>query len=236
MIARSVADDAKLWELFAAAAADPAAWPALLAELEPDVVALARFQPIGRLRQNDDSPREIATRVFERLHADNRATIKRLCARDPRPDLRAWLRVVVRRTAIDYMRGHAEYQRATTTRPNAWITLASLTSSAPGNPDSREEKRRLVLTTVHDMVARAATELAEHGDDAFGRLALEWKLARIHIRRLATRGSQLEAVLVGLIEGRTQSELAESLGVTRREIELTVRYLEELLLARFHES
>lgn len=231
------AHDVHLWELFRAVASSGDAWPALLVELEPELVTLARYQPIGRLRQHDDTAREVTTRVFERLHAREFAAIKRLCALDPPPDLRAWLRVIVRRSAIDYMREHPEYERATANRPNAWITLASLTSSAPGmNTDSLAEKRELVLTTVHEMVVRAADEVERHGETAFGKLALEWKIGRIHVRRLAQRGAQLEAVLVGLIEGRTQAELATGLGVTRREVELSVRYLEELLQARFAEQ
>lgn len=232
-----MADDAHLWELFRAVAERAEAWPALLAALELELIALARHQPIGRLRQHDDSAREIATRVFERLHARECAAIRRLCALDPPPVLRAWLRVLVRRSAIDYMREHAEYQRATTTRPHGWISLATLTSAAPGPAlDSLAEKRALVVAAVREMAERAAAEHARHGDDAFGPLALEWRIGRIHVRRLATRGAQLQAVLAGLIEGRSQAELAERLGTTRREVELTVRYLEELLQARFAEG
>jgi len=36
-----------------------------------------------------------------------------------------------------------------------------------------------------------------------------------------------------VLEGRSHVEIAASLGLTRREVELTVRYIEELLHARF---
>lgn len=225
-----------MWELFRAAAKDAAAWPALLVELEPELLGLARRQPIGRLRGREDSPREIVTRVFGRLHANDHAAIRQLCALDPPPNLEAWLRVIVRRSAIDYMRENPEFERATDTRPHRWISLATLSSgAAQPAPDSLAEKRKLVLSTVHDMVARAATEVAERGDDAFTHLALEWKISRIHVRRLATKGEQFIAVLVAVLEGRTQTEIAKTLGLTRREVELTVRYLEELLQARLAE-
>ena len=229
-----MAVDAHLWELFRAVAHDQAVWPALIAKLEPELLALARRQPIGRLRDREDSPREIVTRVLTRLHARNYASVRKLCSLDPPPELRAWLRVLVRRSAIDYMRESPEYERATPARPDRWISLATLTSSVPApGADSLADKRNLVLSTVRDMVARVASEVRERGDDAFTHLALEWKLPRIHVRRLATKGEQFVAVLVGLLEGRSQVELAATLGLTRREAELTVRYLEEVLQARF---
>jgi DNA-directed RNA polymerase specialized sigma24 family protein len=224
-----------LWPLFRAlAAGDDAAWPALMKQLEPDLVAMARRQPIGRLRDREDSPREIVTRVFARLHARNHAAIRKLCALDPPPELRAWLRVLVRRSAIDYMRDSPEFERATAARPDRWISLASLSSGAPApDPDSLAEKRELALSSIRDMVQRAAAEFRARGDEAFTRLALEWRIPRIHIRRLVTRGPQLLAILIAVLEGHAHTEIAARLGITRREVELGVRYVEELLHARF---
>jgi len=232
-----VADDAHLWGLFRAVARDEAgAWPALLAALEPELIAFARRQPIGRLGGREDSPREIVTRVFARLHARDCAAVRQLCALDPPPVLRAWLRVIVRRSAIDYMRDSPEFERATPTRPHRWISLATLSSGAPAPAlDSLAEKRSQVLSAVRDMVERATTAFRARGDDAFTPLALEWKIGRIHVRRLATRGEQFLAVLIAVLEGRSQRDIATSLALTRREVELTVRYLEELLQARFAE-
>jgi DNA-directed RNA polymerase specialized sigma24 family protein len=230
-----VDDDAQIWALLrAVAAGDPTAWPALLTRLEPDLLAFARRQPIGRLRDRDDTPREIVTRVFRRLHARDHAAIQKLCALDPPPELRAWLRVVVRRSAIDYMRESPEFERATAHRPDRWISLATLTSNAaaPG-PSSLTDKRKLVVDTVREMVGRAAAEFRARGDDALTPLALEWRIPRIHVRRLVTKGEQFLTVLVAVLEGRSHIEIAASLGLTRREVELTVRYIEELMQARF---
>lgn len=226
--------DAELWALFRAVArGDDGAWPALLARLEPELMVFARRQPIGRLKDRDDSPREIVTRVFKRLHARDHAAVHKLCAMDPPPELRAWLRVIVRRSAIDYMRESPEFERATAARPDRWISLATLSSAAPApDPSSLADKRTLVLATVRDMVERAAAEFRARGDDAFTHLALEWKLPRIHVRRLVQKGEQFARVLVAVLEGRAQSEIADGLAITRREVELTVRYLEELLQAR----
>jgi len=227
-------DDTELWALLrSVAAGDAAAWPALMAKLEPELVGFARRQPIGRLGDHDDSPREITARVFARLHARDHAAIKKLCSQEPLPPLRAWLRIIVRRSAIDYMRQTPEFERPTATRPGRWISLASLASGAPpSEASSIDEHRRLVMTTLREMVARATAEFAARGDDAFTHLALEWKIARIHVRRLATRGEQLVRVLVALCEGRSQIEIAEQMSLTRREVELTVRYLEELMRER----
>lgn len=223
-----------LWPLFRDVARDPTAWPVLLAALEPELIGLARRQPIGRLRDREDSPREIVTRVFARLHARDHAAIHKLCAIDPPPELRAWLRVLVRRSAIDYMREHAEFERATPNRPDRWISLATLSSGAPARgPDSLAEKRTLVLAEVREMVARAGDEFRAHGEDAFGPLALAWKISRTQVRRLVVHGARFLDVLVATLEGHTQAEIAARLAISRREVELTVRYLEELLQARF---
>jgi DNA-directed RNA polymerase specialized sigma24 family protein len=228
-----VTPDARLWELFREVATRGAeAWPELMTALEPELTEMARFQPVGRLRDLEDTPHEITTRVFARLYARELAAVRKLCAMDPPPVLRAWLRVIVRRSAIDYMREHPDYERETATRPSGWITIATLTSAAPAaDVDSLAAKRREVLDTLREMVAR--TRAAGTDDDALGELAVEWRIARIHVRRLAARGDQLVDVFVGLLEGRGQAEIAETLGTTRREVELGVRYIEALLRARF---
>src|SRR5262249_42405197 len=153
---------------------------------------------------------------------------------EPVAELGAWLRVIVRRAAIDYMRGTPEFARGTPQRAPGWVSLASLTSSAQGPAaDSRGNKRELITRTVREMVARTAAEVKTHGDDAYTVLALEWKIPRLHIRRLAGRGEQFLVVLAGVFDGHTQQDLADRLGISRREVELTVRYLEQLLQARF---
>ena len=83
------------------------------------------------------------------------------------------------------------------------------------------------------MVARAQSEVVARGDDAYTQLALEWKISRIHVRRLATKGEQLLAVLAGTFEGRNHGEIAQQLAITRREVQLAVGYIEELMTARF---
>jgi DNA-directed RNA polymerase specialized sigma24 family protein len=228
------ADWTELWARFhAVAAAGEAEWPALLVALEPVLESLASRQPIGRLRDTEDSPREIVTRVLGRLHASEFNAIRKLCALTPPPELRAWLRVLVRRSAIDFMRESPEYLRGGTDRPARWISLASLSSgtSAPA-PDSIAEKRRLLLKYVRELVERATSEYREYGDHAYGRLALVWKVERIHVRRMVAKGEQFLRVLENVLEGFSYPETAERLGLTRREVELSVRYLEALLRER----
>jgi DNA-directed RNA polymerase specialized sigma24 family protein len=228
------ATDERLWALMrAVASTGEAAWKPLLVELEPLLSAIARRQPIGRLRDVEDSPNEIVTRVIARMHAHEFGAIKKLCGRDPAPPLGAWLRVLVRRAAIDYMRDSPEFRRGTDAREPGWISLASLSSGdqAP-QPDSLAEKRKEVLRFLTDAVEHAAAEHAAHGDAAIGRLSAEWKIPRVHARRVIARGPQYLAVLVAVLEGRSYPDVAEMLGITRREVELTVRYIEELLRER----
>jgi len=227
---RNLTEDEPLWQLLRAVAADDAAaWPALVTQLEPLLVQFARRQPIGRLRDRDDTPREIVTRVIARLHAREHAAIRKLVVLEPAPELRAWLRVLVRRSAIDYMRETPEFERAS----NRWISLASLTSAAPSpEPDTLAEKRAEVVAFVRGALDHVRRESQQHGDEALSRVALEWKLARIHVRRLLARGDQYLAVLSAVLAGHSYPEVAEQLAITRREVELTIRYLEELLAAR----
>jgi DNA-directed RNA polymerase specialized sigma24 family protein len=226
---------ADLWELLRAVVeSGDKAWPALAAALDPELSQMARRQPIGRLRDREDTPREVVTRALARLHAREFAAVKKLCAMDPPPELRAWLRVLVRRSAIDYMRESPEFERATPNRPNRWISLATLSSgaAAPG-PDSLVEKRTQVLRFVREMVDRAEAEFAAHGlDEAIARLAIEWKVERVQVRRLVKHPQRYLAVLVAVLEGRTYPEIGDAMGISRREVELTVRYLEEILGAR----
>lgn len=226
--------DDRLWQLFdAVVSSGDTAWPALAAELEPVVVAMAKTQPIGRLRDREDSPREIVTRVLGRLHKRDYDAIRKVCSLRPRPELLAWLRVLVKRSAVDYMRDSPEFARGNANREHRWISLATLSSRTAAQPDTLAEKRAEVLAFVRDAAERAATEAREHGrDEAIARLALVWKIDRTHVRRLIARNAQYSQVLGSVLEGLSYPETAERLGLTRREVELTVRYIEDLLEAR----
>ena len=225
--------DARLWELLRAVAArGESEWGALLVALEPQIAQIARRQPIGRLRDQEDSPREIVTRVIARMHGNEFAAIKKLCSQDPAPALGAWLRVLVRRSAIDYMRESPEFERGNSTREHRWISLSTLRSDASRAPDSLAEKRKEVQRFLRETVERATAEHREHGDEALGRLAAAWKVPRVHVRRVIARGAQYLAVLDAVLEGCTYPEVADRLDMTRREVELTVRYIEELLRER----
>jgi DNA-directed RNA polymerase specialized sigma24 family protein len=230
-----VDDPEPYWLLFHAVVASGAtAWPPLVVELEPVLLQMARNQPIGRLKDREDSPREIVTRVLARLHKREFDAIKRLCALSPRPELRAWLRVLVKRSAIDYMRESPEYERGNANRDHRWISLATLSSRAIApQQDTLKAKRDMVVTFVREAVERGAAEVKARGvDDAIAQLALSWKIDRTHVRRLIQRGDQYLTVLTRVLEGHSYPETAEQLGITRRECELTVRYIEDLLEAR----
>ena len=231
---REVSDD-ELWKLLQAVTdtGEPA-WGALAAGLEPLLSWMAKSAPIGRLKDRDDSPREIVTRVLARLRKKDFDTVRRLTGMTPRPELRAWLRVIVKRSAIDYMRESPEYERGNAKRDDRWISLATLNSRAIApDQDSLAKKREMVLAFVRDCVDKAAAAVAEHGEeDALGKLALTWKIDRTHVRRLIARREQYMKVLTSVLEGRSYPETAERVGITRREVELTVRYIEDLLEAR----
>jgi DNA-directed RNA polymerase specialized sigma24 family protein len=230
-----VNDPEPIWRLLhAVVASGDTAWPPLVAELEPHLLMMARNQPIGRLKDREDTPREIVTRVLVRLHKRDYEAIRRLCSLQPRPELRAWLRVIVKRSAIDYMRESPEYERGNAKRDDRWISLATLSSRAiaPAE-DSMKAKREQVLAFVRDAVERVAAAVKEHGvDDGIAQIALLWKIDRTHVRRLQARGEQYLKVLALVLGGHSYPETATQLGITRREAELTIRYIEDLLEAR----
>jgi len=223
-----------LWEQFrAVATSGEHAWPALAAALMPVCLPIAKHQPIGRLRDQEDSAHEIVTRLLERLHANEFSAIKKLCATDPAPPLSAWLRIVIRRSAIDFMRESPEYQRGNSKRDPRWISLATLTSTAPAaGPDSLAEKRTTLVAFLRATVASAQQEHAAHGDDALGRLSLAWSIPRLQVRRLLQRGTDYLRVLDLVLAGSSHADTGKALGITTREVELLVGYIEELLAAR----
>ncbi len=228
-------DDTQLWACFRAVVTDgEKAWQPLLVELEPELVRMAKNQPIGRLRDREDSPREIVTRVLARLHARDYAAVKKLCSIEPPPELRAWLRVLVRRSAIDYMREHPEFDRGNAERAPRWISLASLGSgeAVALDPSSLAQKKAQVIAFVTEAVSEALRAFKSEGEEALFRLALEWKVTRIHVRRITKNGEQYVQVLSNVLEGLSYPETATKLGMSRREVELTVRYIEEFLRAR----
>jgi len=206
-------------QLRAVANGDLAGWPAAQQALHPELVQLARRAPIGRLRDDRDAAHEVAARVLERLHAHEFRAIKRLFATETEPVVRAWIQVIVRTAAIDVMRAQPEYQRAKT----KWISLATLASN-PGSPApaSLVEKQREV-----ERFLERAIEEAEAPD-----IAERWKIDPKHVRRLATKGERYLPVLRLVLAGHSYPEVATQLGFTRREVELVVEYIEELLQVR----
>ena len=210
-----------------------AAWHALLTTLVPHLVQFARRQPIGRLREQEDTPREIVTRVLARLHKNDYAALKKMFAEEPPPHPRAWLRVLVKRAAIDYMRAQPEFHRGSDKEEPHWVTLVSLmTRHGMADPATLAFKRREVISFVTEAVNRALELVGELGDEAIDRLAVEWQIPRIHVRRLINKGAQLSDVLSSVLEGQSYNQVAERLSLTRREVQLNIKYIEELLDAR----
>jgi DNA-directed RNA polymerase specialized sigma24 family protein len=224
----------ELWPQFRAVASDgEPAWQALAAALHPAVLRLASHQPIGRLRNDKDAAHEITTRVLERLHGRDFTAIKKLCAAEAAPSLEAWLRVLVKNAAIDVVRRAPEFERKTEARDARWISLETLVSTPGAMPDSLVEKRHAVIAFLTAAVARVdAVAKDREPDEVLAALSAEWGIARIHIRRLLQRGARYLAVIEAVLAGHSYPEVAEQLGSTRREVELTLQYVEEFLAAR----
>ena len=152
------------------------------------------------------------TAVFAAFTRTITIVIHRLCAHDPRPELRAWLRVVVRRAAIDYMRANPEFERATQP-PNRWISLATLTlgGARAAGADSLVEKRKQVL----DVAARDG-RARRHRVRGPRRGCDRPPRARVGARTLAraparARGAQYLAVITAVFAGHSHTDVAAQL-------------------------
>jgi hypothetical protein len=201
--------------------------------LHPELVRLARFQPIGRLRKDIDAPHEIVVRVLARLHANDYRVVKKLFAADNPPEVGAWIRVLVRSAAIDFMREHTEYVRRSTTREAGWISLHSLVSNdGAARDNSLVEKQREVERFLIHALEVTHKALETHADDAVSVLAIAWKVEPLHARRLVKKGALYLPILRLVLAGSSYPEVAAALDVTRREVELIVSYVEEFLEAR----
>ena len=215
------------------AAENEGAWSKLLTALSPELEKLSRHQPIGRLRDDDDARRDIIAKVIARLHAHEYRTIKNWAADpDPAPP-QAWIRVLVRSAAIDVMRARPEYIRASEKRLPGWISLATLASQAGAPlPKSLLVKQKEVERFMKVAVEAAQEELEKSGEEAAGALAKTWKIPVVHTRRLLKRVDGYPKVLAMVLAGHSYSEVAKTLDLSRREVELIVDYIEEFFHAR----
>jgi len=122
-------------------AGETEAWQAFWQAVEPRLYAmLRRPRFLGRLSQSEDDCRNIVVEVLGALQASDHARLRRfLEARERHPNLPffAWLAVVAKRLAIDYMRRLDAYQdlRAREGGPGgAWRAITGLPgdSELPG--------------------------------------------------------------------------------------------------------
>ncbi len=142
----------------------PGAWQDLWQAVEPRLYALIRRPSfLGKLSQNEDDCRNIVVDVLAALRADDHARLRSFVAaraRNPALPFFAWLAVVAKRLAIDYMRRLDDYQdlrgRAGDGPKGAWAATTELP------PDSQLPGVRPQYTnraTVAELVAYAGRDL-----------------------------------------------------------------------------
>ena len=129
-------------------AGDSAAWQALWSGLAPKLEAMLRRRGfLGRLAGSEDHRRSVAVEVMARLTHNQHARLARYAeARkdNPRLTLVAWLTVVVKRVAIDYLRAQPEFidrrKEPGASSPGGWREVGTLP------PDSRLGHKATSLT------------------------------------------------------------------------------------------
>jgi DNA-directed RNA polymerase specialized sigma24 family protein len=119
-------------------AGDMAAWKALWHALAPKLDAMLRRPGFfGRLADEEDHRRNVVVAVMARLAENDHARLRlydEARRESPRLTLLAWLTVVVKRVAIDYMRSLPEYvdrrRDPKATSPGAWRKVGTLPSES----------------------------------------------------------------------------------------------------------
>lgn len=209
-------------------------WEKLLETLHPELERIARNQPLGRLRDDVDVHRDIVTKAIDKLHKDEHKAIIRFVNHDKPPPLEAWVRVLVRNAAIDVMRARPEYIRGRQGDKPGWLSLATLaTVDGVKPPDSIVAKRREVESFLNNAIAAARSLIESIGSvDAVDKLAEEWNIPTLHTRRLVNKIDVFKPVLSLVLAGHNHTEIAAELGLSRREVELVIGYLEQF----FHAS
>jgi DNA-directed RNA polymerase specialized sigma24 family protein len=115
---------------------DEGAWQELWRLLDPRLMALLRQRRfLARLSGSDDDRRAVVVAVMERLRQDGfrrLALFQAAQARDPQLRFMAWLTVVAKRVAIDYLRAHPDYRDSRRTdgsrAPGRWVEAQPLPS------------------------------------------------------------------------------------------------------------
>lgn len=157
--------EAGILELISATlAGDEAAWQRLWQTVEPTLLSVLR-QPrvLGRLAHSEDDCRNVAVAVMARLRADRFGRLAQYAAarqHNPALPFLAWLAVVTRRVAIDYLRSHETYvdrrHERDASSPGGWRQIGTLPS------DSQLPGGRPPITsrgTAREVYAVASAEL-----------------------------------------------------------------------------
>ena len=207
-------------------------WPELAAALDPLIEPMVRGQAIGRLRTQPDAVRDIVVRVLEKLYAKEQSIVRELATDRPR-SLEAWMRVMVKRTAIDYMRAQPEFDRGGPDREPDWVSLVTLATGAGEGPVSSVAAKRGEVLAELIAAIDAAERAGAAGEGEVARLAMQWGVSQRTVTRLIKRAGRFRSVIERLFQGFSYREIAEQLALSPREVELTVEHVRELLQARF---
>jgi len=122
-------------------AGDAQAWADLWNRIEVILKRTLRNPRIvGRMSRSPDDQRNIFVELMSRLRDDDYRRLRLyLQMKTERPGLAfsAWIRVVARRVAVDYMRGHGDYidkrrNRNPESAAGAWVALTNLPSDSRG--------------------------------------------------------------------------------------------------------
>ncbi len=175
---------------------EPGAWQELWLVLDPRIETIAgRWRVTGRLAASYDDRRAIVLRVFARLHAEDFRRLRDLhdVLQDGEEAGRAWISVVTRRDAFNYVRHHDEHLGGTPEDGGArWAALVPL-------PEGGAE---LIPESVRTPSSVAAHEILAYAE---GHLRPQ----QLHTLRLWLVGYEMEEIvtMVGATNQRAAANL-----------------------------
>lgn len=175
---------------------DPDAWQALWLLLDPRIEAIAgRWRVTGRLSSSLDDRRNIVVRVMDRLRAHGFERLRLLhdTLHEGEEAGWAWISVVTRRDAFNYVRGHAEHLGPPEGNAGArWAVLVPL-------PDGVEDHLPESLRVISAIEGREILTYAEQ----------HLRSQQLDTLRLWLGGYETEEIVarLGVADGRAAGNL-----------------------------
>ncbi len=224
-----------------------------------------RLHPASTPADTDDVAGDLLLRAEEKLRRDDYRALRSASALSDgasRASLRTYLQTVLGRLAIDYQRTHPQYRRPSralaakespersTSAAGRWVVHEEHTASLFGLRPAltRQQDCTRMLRSLDELTAAVRQRHAAAIEGVSGRrlgaasrsccleLALELGLGDVAVvRHVLERGHLYRRAVELVLADQTQHEIADAIGLSRREVEKVLEHAMGILRARFAE-